>query len=95
MIGGSVGFAVGRLIDQALGIDCDPTRNLVQGPFLEGSTKGDDPGFAGEEERRRAIEKAQEDATDPNKSQAERSKARRRLRELLRRKSKRAHGADK
>jgi YD repeat-containing protein len=61
---------------------------------LSGAVKGDDPGFRDEDERRRRIEEAEAVLRDPNSTQREKSQAKKRIRELSRRKSKRAHGAD-
>jgi RHS repeat-associated protein len=82
-LGGAIFYAIGHLIDQS------------PRPMLEGTNEGDDAGFTNEEERRRAIEQARKDSQDRCKSQRERSQARRRLKELQRRPSKRSHGADK
>lgn len=56
--------------------------------------KGDDPGFQSEEGRRKAIKEAQEKLKDPNASQTEKSDARKRIKQLSQRPSKKAHGAD-
>ena len=62
---------------------------------LSSTLKGEDPGYSSEGERRRAIDNAQRVLHDPNASQRDKSKAKRRIEELSRRRSKRAHGGDK
>jgi RHS repeat-associated protein len=62
---------------------------------ISSTLKGDDPGYGSEDERRRAIEEAQKILRDPSASQRDKSKAKRRIEELSRRRSKRAHGGDK
>lgn len=74
----------------------DMLKNLLGGNAgLTAGGKGDDPGYGSEDERRRAIEEAQKILRDPSASQRDKSKAKRRIEELSRRRSKRAHGGDK
>ena len=58
-------------------------------------SKGDDPALQDQELKRKEIERLQKILKNPSVSQRERTKARKRIRELQRRHSKKAHGADK
>ena len=56
--------------------------------------RGDDKGFESEDLRKEAIAEAEKVLRDPNASQKDKSQAKRRIQELSRQASKRAHGGD-
>ena len=94
-------------VDLALALyDADQLYRLIQNyalsrdpavgqPLRSSTLGGDDPAFASPEAAREKIREIENDLKNPDLDPQERSKLQRRLKELRRRASKRAHGADK